>query len=453
MKYTKFVLALAMISTIATAHAGVSAEEAARLKKDLTPVGAERAGNKDGTIPAWTGGLTKPTPGFVNGGRRPDPFANEKPTLKITAQNMDQYANNLSGGVKALLKKYPNSYRLDVYPTHRTAAVPQHVYDNTFKNATQAKLAQSGAGPYPQNVFGGFPFPIPKSGAEVMLNARVRFRGESWIREANNYQVTASGKPVLLSSITQRNNAPYYFRNSSLDKWDGSYWNVRVDTHGPAIRAGEAIIGHQTLDEGKSENWVYLVGQRRVRKLPNACCDTPTPAAAGMITFDEFETHGGRLDRFDWKLVGKKELYIPYNSNRALTATKDSQLLGPKHINPDFVRWELHRVWVVEATLKPGQRHTSPKTVYYVDEDSWLPVMSDRWDAKNKLARVIYSNPVAMPDVPAQIPYGFTVYDLISNSYIAMELGAEKKVQHKVVSPYLKDTIFAPESMGGSGVR
>src|SRR3546814_13675501 len=36
-------------------QAGVSTQEAAKLGKELTPVGARRAGNKDGTIPARTG--------------------------------------------------------------------------------------------------------------------------------------------------------------------------------------------------------------------------------------------------------------------------------------------------------------------------------------------------------------------------------------------------------------
>ena len=64
----------------------------------------------------------------------------------------------------------------------------------------------------------------------------------------------------------------------------------------------------------------------------------------------------GRSDRFDWKIVGKQEMLIPYNSNRLHTPTKDSDVLLANHLNPDHVRWELHRVYVVEATLKAGQR-------------------------------------------------------------------------------------------------
>ena len=120
-------------------HAAVSADEVAKLKTDLTPFGAEKAGNKDGSIPAWAGGYTTPIAGDKVGGRRGDPFSGEKPLFSITAKNADQYADKLTDGVKAMLKKYPDSYRLDVYKTQRTAAAPQWVYDNTAKNAVRAQ--------------------------------------------------------------------------------------------------------------------------------------------------------------------------------------------------------------------------------------------------------------------------------------------------------------------------
>ncbi|ADG18157.1 protein of unknown function DUF1329 [Paraburkholderia atlantica] len=456
MKFQKLARAATVLSALAamaSTHAAVTADEAAHLKSDLTPLGAEKAGNKAGTIPAWTGGLTTATAGFTNGGRRPDPFASEKPSLQITAKNMNEYADKLPEGVKALLQKYPDTYHLDVYPTHRSAAAPQYVYDNTFLNATRTTLTDSSAGPVPKGAYGGIPFPIPKNGAEVMLNHKLRWRSDSWIKNAHNWQVTSDGKPVLLSDITQQNNTPYYFKEGSSDKLGDDYWMVRLDTHGPAIRAGEAIVGHMTIDESNTNTWVYLVGQRRVRKLPNACCDTPTPAAAGVLSFDEVETFNGRMDRFDWKLIGKKEMYIPYNSNRVLTATKDSDILGQHHLNPDYIRWELHRVWVVEATLKQGERHTSAKSVYYVDEDSWLAVLADRYDANSKLWRMAYSTPVAMPDVPGEIAFGFGAYDLLAGSYVAMELGAEEKMQYKINTTRYPESFFAPENMAGASVR
>lgn len=451
-KYCSFFVVAGLICAGAV-NAGVSADEAAKLKTVLTPFGADRAGNKEGTIPAWTGGLTAPTPGFKNGGRRPDPFANEKPILQINAKNMEQHADKLTDGVKAFLKKYPDSFRLDVYKTHRTAAAPEWIYDATFQNATRAKVAESSAGPTTEGAYGGFPFPIPKTGAEVMLNAQVRWRGESWSLQGNGYQVTADGRSVLVSSVKVDNLAPYYIKGGTPDKFNGGYWLARVKTYGPPLRAGEGLVGHNMLDESKTSAWVYLTGQRRVRKLPNACCDTPHPTSAGIITFDEVGTFLSRLDRFDWKLVGKKEMYIPYNSNRILVPSKDSDIIGPRHLNPDYVRWELHRVWVVEATLKPGQRHTSPKSRYYVDEDSWVPVLGDRWDANGQLWRMPFSIPVVMPDIPAVVGSPWGMYDLLSGNYFAMELMNTYNEQYKVMSPRLPETHFTSDALAGEGVR
>lgn len=443
-------LTLAVVAGVASA--AVTAEEASALKSTLTPMGAEKAGNKEGTIPAWTGGLTTATPGFTNGGKRPDPFAADKPLYSVTAKNMAQYADKLTEGTKALLQKYPESFRVDVYPTRRTAAAPQYVYDNTFKNATRAKLVDSSAGPIPEGAYAGVPFPIPKTGVEVMWNHILRWRGESWYTEFNGYTTTPDGKRVLVIEASNDYQMPFYEPSGSADKFKGEHWLVRSMNSGPAIRAGEAITGREHLNADKTSVWVYLTGQRRVRKLPNACCDTPTPFSAGIVSFDEVEGFTGRLDRFEWKLVGKQEMLIPYNSNRTLIPQKDFDVLGERHLNPDHVRWELHRVWVVEAGLKAGQRHTSPKSRYYIDEDSWIAVLGDRWDSKGQLARTQFTVPVAMPDVPAQAGTAWGVYDLSSGSMFVNVLQNQKKSQTKIMPRY-KDEVFTPDAMSGEGVR
>lgn len=434
------------------AQAAVTPEEAAQLKTALTPLGAEKAGNKDGAIPAWTGGDAKPTPGFVNGGKRPDPFAGEKPLFTITAQNMDKYADKLSEGIKAMLKKYPDTYHLDVYPTHRTAAAPQWVYDNTFVNATKAKIVNGSAGPQPEGAYGGTPFPIPKTGAEVMWNHLLRWRGASWHFNVNQILISADGTQTVTVDGLGDQQMPYYFQEGAPKDYSGDYWLVRLVDAGPPLRAGEAILGRENMDEEKTRAWVYLTGQRRVRKLPNACCDTPTPSTAGVMTFDELEVFTARLERFNWNLIGKQELYIPYNSNRFMQAPASSDVLGVHHLKPDAVRWELHRVWVVEATLAEGQRHQYPKARYYIDEDSWIAVLGDRWDADNHLSKVLWAVPIDMPDVPAQVTTSFGFYDLMSSTWFAANIYAGKAEQYKIMPRY-EDTVFTPEALAGEGVR
>jgi len=432
------------------AMAGVSAEEAEKLKTTLTPLGAERAGNADGTIPAWDGGYTTPVPGFVNGGRRPDPFPDEKPLFSITARNMDQHAEKLTDGVKAMLKKYPETYRLDVYLTHRTAAAPQWVYENTFKNATRAKLE----GYIPTGAYGGIPFPIPQSGVEVMWNHMLHWRASSWHMEFSGYLVTAHGKRVLLLEAENEMQMPYYYQDGSLEDFDdGAFWVVRTINSGPPIRAGEGIVGRENIYPDKIAAWTYLPGQRRVRKLPRTCCDTPTPFSAGISSFDEIDVFTGSrsLDQFDWKILGKKEAYIPYNSNKLLEP-KLTEVLGEHHLNPDHIRWELHRVWIVEADIREGRRHTSPKNIYYVDEDTWIAPLGDRWDAEGQLWRTLFSSIIAAPDIPANIHTAWGYYDLLGGAYFVNDLFNEQGEQYKVMPRY-PARIFTPAALAGEGIR
>jgi hypothetical protein len=437
---------------LAHGASAAAAEDAAQLGAALTPMGAEKAGNKDGSIPAWTGGHQGAIGGFRNGGRRDgDPFAAEKPLYSITARNMEQYAARLTDGTRAMLKKYP-SYRIDVYPTHRTAAAPQWVYENTAKNAGRAKLDER---MIPTGAAGGIPFPIPKSGAEVVWNHLLRWRGDSYQLDMHGILITADGKRVLTVDGLADQAMPYYYKDgagrASGDP-SGDFWKIRLVNAGPPVRAGEAITGGLNLDADKNSTWVYLAGQRRTRKLPNACCDTPTPATAGVMSFDELEVFSGRLDRFDWKLLGKREMLIPYNTNRSFKPAKDADLVGADHLNPDHVRWELHRVWVVEANLKPGQRHMAPKGVYYFDEDTWMGVLGDRWDAKGQLWKTMWQLPILMPDLPAVAGVTFGFNDLISGAAYA-NLVMNEKAAHYRIMPRYPDSTFTAEALSGGGLR
>ncbi|GGB81341.1 hypothetical protein GCM10011352_03840 [Marinobacterium zhoushanense] len=444
-------LLAAMLLGVPTIAGAATAEQAERLKGELTPFGAERAGNADGSIPAWDGGYQNQDEGLGADGRRIDPFAADKPLFSITGANMAEYADKLSDGMKAMLQKYPD-FRMDVYPTRRTAAAPQWVYDNTFTNATVAKLAEGGAGAQPELAYGGIPFPIPENGIEAVWNHELRWRPAALnIDRFHGYTLTSDGQKVMVLESSNEEQAPYYEQNERAD-FDSEYWLVRSINSGPPIRAGEGIIGRLNLDESKTGTWVYLTGQRRVRKLPNSCCDTPTPFSAGNVSFDEVNVFSSRKDRFDWKLVGKQEMYIPYNGNRILTPASDDEVLGDHYLNPDYVRWELHRVWVVEATLKEGERHTSPRTRYYLDEDTWRAALADRWDSSGALWRVPFMVPITLPEVPASVGLVWGVYDLTSGTAFINRLMNESPSQIRVVEKH-KDGIFTPAGLIGASLR
>ena len=129
------------------ALAGISQEEADRLGGDeLTPMGAERAGNADGTIPAWTGGLQELPAGYVEGEPLVNPFPNDEPLFTITAANHEQYKDRLSPGQIALLKRYPDTFRMPVYQSRRTAAYPERLYAEYKQDALTAETTDGGNG-------------------------------------------------------------------------------------------------------------------------------------------------------------------------------------------------------------------------------------------------------------------------------------------------------------------
>ena len=443
-------IALAAAALMPLAHAAVSADEAAKLKTTLTPLGAERAGNKDGSIPAWEGGLTKAPAGYKPGEARPDPFAGEKPLLSISAKNMAQHDAKLTDGVKALMKKYPD-FRIDVYPTHRTAAAPQWVYDNTLRNATRAKLVDNGHGT--ENAYGGIPFPIPKDAYEIFQNHRLAWTGSYVQAPVRVWVVTADGKRAMASGGVQSFRRQYYDPEGSLEKFDGIYSLGKFAATEPGSKAGEAILAHDPLNASQPRGlWQYLVGQRRVRKAPSVAYDTPDSVTSGIGLFDEAFMLFGPIDKHELKLLGKKEVYIPYNNNRAASA-KVADLVTPNTLNPGLVRWELHRVWEVEATLAAGKRHVVPKRKYYIDEDSWQIVLIDGWDAKGELWRTNYTLTLLAPDIPALI--GNMVwggYDLQTGAYYLNMASNELPAQYKPVAPIPK-AFFSPEELANEGTR
>jgi hypothetical protein len=453
-KFTHLTLLTMACATLMTplVQAAVSAEEAAKLKTTLTPLGAERAGNKDGSIPPWEGGFAVDS--SYNSATIPDLFAKDKPLLTITPQNAAQHADKLSDGSLALLKRHPN-FKIQVYPTRRTAAAPQWVYDNTFKNATRATMNPNGElGPFPKGAYGGIPFPIPKNGEEALWNHLLKWQTPGYQTSATLTRVTPEGKVIPVSQNVSQSRFPYYDANGSLEKWEAAGSDVmlrRVNTSGPPIRAGEILLQRNKIDDASSQTWVYLTGQRRVRRLPQACCDVPSPVSGGILNFDEVEVYSSAIGRYDWKLVGKREMYVPYNTNSYHQATSIDQVMQASTVNPDFMRFEQHRVWVLEGTVKQGQRHPANRVRLYLDEDTWIAAAGDRWDAQGQLWKVTYALPTVMPSGPATAVFGYVSYDMIGGGYFGSNyLPRDRQVDFKVPMP---DRIFRSESLSGEGVR
>ena len=448
--FTKTTVLAALCLLAQNAFAELTPEQAASLGGDeLTPIGAERAGNEAGTIPAWTGGLTDLPAGYVEGEPLVDPFPNEKPLFTITAQNFEQYKENLSTGQIALLQRYPDTYRMPVYPTHRTAAYPASMYEAVKEDALTAKTTPDGNGLV--NVDSYVPFPIPKSGVEIVWNHVLRYRGGSVQRSYTQIPVQANGSfsPVVFEDQltfaqylgTPPPNRLFYYKQA---------------IKAPARLEGDVLLVHENIDQVAEPRaaWVYNAGQRRVRRAPDVAYDGPGNASDGLRTADDLDMYNGALDRYEWKLLGKKELYIPYNSfrlgNKDLTY-KDIVLKG--HLNPDHLRYELHRVWIVEATLKDGERHIYAKRTFYIDEDTWQISIADLYDGRGELWRVkeAHNNIHYQVSVPWYAVE--TSHDLISGRHLPIGLGNELKGYQYDWEHKAKERDYTPAALRRSGVR
>ncbi|WP_168666340.1 DUF1329 domain-containing protein [Paraburkholderia sp. SG-MS1] len=438
--------AIALYATLTNLGVAASTEEAAKLKTTLTPFGAERAANADGTIPAWTGDALKPPAGRAHGSIGPAPFADEKPLFQITAGNMDKYASKLSEATKYMLKTYPD-YRLDVYPTHRTSVAPQWVYDNTFKNATRAKTDKDDL--QLVDAYGGIPFPIPKSGIELIWNHYTHWQGSTVHTNFPNYLITSDGRLQTAAVINVTDQYGLYNKNSDVKSFNGVYWEHKGVTTAPSRSSGEALVGIWYTDFKDKEigSWQYLPGQRRVRKLPNVNYDTPNFYTSGVTQFDEAYGFFGKPDQMNFRIVGKREMYIPYNTNKLNMATPD-KAFGPHFPNPDLVRWELHRVWEVEATVKEGMRNVIPKRHLFFDEDSWMIVSADEWDAQGKLYRGLLSYPFFAYDLPGVVGLPFIAFDFQARAY---SVGGD--VTDYTPIEYQPASFFNPDSMVQDALR
>jgi hypothetical protein len=455
MNYTTLKLVTGAVFTACAGLAGaaVTPEEAKILGTTHTFWGAEKAGNKDGTIPAYSGGMTKPPTGYVAAplGRSqlyPDPYAADKPLYRIDAKNIDKYADKLTPGTQALIKKNPGYY-IDIYPTRRSASLPEALAANTIRNATKCATAAGGVS-LELACRGGVPFPIPKTGNEVMWNKIVNYldpeehRGESWI-------VDPSGRKVMTGLTTTYNERPYYSKEGRADTAMYQIQLARLEA--PARIAGGAAMSYEWLNaaEKGKKSYSYTPGQRRVKLSPENAYDIPSVTSGGAAFADDIYLFSGKMDRFDFKLIGKKEMLIPYNNYKLYDKScSTDMLLKPTTLNPDCERFELHRVWVVEATLKPGQRHSYSKRVLYLDEDNMIGGAMEAYDQGGALWRSAYLYTFQAYDRDFSFGTTFVMHDFNKRIYSIASYTAG--TGYKWVKP-LSEVDMSPEGYAAVGAR
>ena len=442
--------ALALHGVPGDARGEISPEQAARLDADLTPFGGERAANADGTIPAWEGGIKTPPSGYQPGMHHPDPFPDDPVLFTIDQSNLEQHKAKLTPGQQAMILAYENFY-LNVYRTRRSASAPQRIYDATRKTATTAKLTDEGNGVADAII--GIPFPIPGNGLEAIWNHLLRFRGVTAARWIGQAAPTRGGNYTLVR-FADEFDLRYVHEDMTQAKLNNILLLFKQKVLAPARLAGSIIVVQETMDQVQENRrgWIYNKGQRRVRRAPNVAYDNPGTASDGMRTNDQFDMFNGAVDRYDWKLLGKREIYVPYNAYKLHSdKLKYKEILTPLHINSKFPRYELHRVWVVDATLKKGVRHLYKRRTFYIDEDSWQILIVDIYDNRDQLWRVAEGHVINYYDVPTIWTTLEVTTDLQAGRYIALGLDNESKMYDFSIKRKLED--FTPAALRREGRR
>lgn len=439
------------MATSATVFAKVSPEEAAKLGKSLTLVGAEKAGNADGTIPAFTGEPPKFPESVMNNpvAFLPNIYADEKPLFIITAENYKQHADKISAGLQKMFETYPKTFKIPVYPTHRDMVFRDFVTKNSLINATNSVLTGGGNGV--KNAFGASPFPIPKNGAEVMWNNGLRPGPHSYDVTYDTVAVYAGGNRSFEKTRTRvyapsndPENTRENFAKNEMVGYQIQEWLA------PKRRAGEMILVQEPLDQAANPRkaWSYMPSTRRVRRAPVVAYDSPQ-GPGKLITTDDARMFNGAFDRYNWELVGKKEMYIPYN-NYALDNPELSydEVLGDKHLNPEHMRYELHRVWEIKATLKENQRHIYQTRHFFLDEDTWFAALADSYDARGDLWRTNMATIVYNPHLPGPYARVWAYHDLQAGT-----LAVEKLVNQQTDYDNLKGEVLQLDVFTPSGLR
>ncbi|MBD8561850.1 DUF1329 domain-containing protein [Pseudomonas fluorescens] len=442
---------ITVAATIAccAALAAVTPEEAIKLGgPELTETGAIKSGNADGSIPPYSGEKPPTAKAPASAGKFiwGDPYADEKPLFVIDSKNMDQYASKLSEGQKVLLKRYP-TYRIEVFPTHREAVIPDYVAKNTPKCSTTAQLVGDNNG-----IIGAascIPFPLPKNGYEAMWNAALAVEAPYEKYDYKGWLVDSSGNLNQVAGATMYHENDYWNPNVKEPRY--SQRLVNANTYPPA-KAGNKDLRWRPMrmDQEEPRAWAYLTGQRRVRLAPEFTYDTVATNFGGMLVFDEINTFDGKMDRFDFSNLAIKEMIVPFHTQKTHFQPAEKILLK-NHPEPSSIRWELRRVLVVDAPRKAGQRHAYKRKVFYIDQDSWRFVLYDSFDDGGSIYRTAVDLPYTRPETQSVNSTSQVMFDLTKGTYGVVNHLHDGGIFALEKLP--SSTLMLPDSLAGSSLR
>jgi len=397
---------------------------------ETTVIGATVSGNKEGSIPSYSGEKIITPAGWEMGQHYVDPFKVDDVKFRISSKNLSKYDSKLALGQKTLLQRN-DDYSLPVFQSRRTATYPEYILEGTSYNAKNARLTRAGTGL--KNFKQGFPFPEltenkQTAALQAVWNHIARYRGGNVERTVVQATVFDNGDFVPVKLYQRYTRTEHLKSKPKIEEGNVLFYYLDRITS-PARLSGTTLLIHETLDQSKEYRraWLYNQAYKRVHRVPGAAYDAPVPGTYGLKTADSYDMFNGSPDKYEWQYQGKQELYIPYNAYRlASNKLKYRDLLKSSTINADHTRWELHRVHKVEARLKTGQRHIYAKRIFYLDEDTWTIVLAELYDNRGELWRISEGHMINYYDI--DLPYFAmeVTYDLLSNRYNVFGLSNEE---------------------------
>ena len=372
------------------------------------------------------------------GNSYPDPFADDEILFTINGENYLDYANSiLTPGQVEMFETYSDTFKMNVYPSRRSCAVPDEVIKLTKSNAN---LIDQGEGV--DGVVGSIPFPNPTQALHHVWNHILRYRGVDIYGSSPFFIINADGSNTYGAGEAIAIN--YWNPFKQNDKGLQGMLMSKV-THPPRL-ADASLLVIESLNAFKTPRkaWVYNPGTRRVRRAPDIAYDYKPTANQGLTTTDQFDGFNGAKDRYNWSLVGSHQKLMPYNAYK-FHETNIDELITPLHVNQDYLRYELVNVNIVEASLKSDKRHIIPNRVMYFDADSHNMIAEETYDDNREIMAYREFPLINFYDQPMCLSIHSATYDFATRRYQLSNVRSIDipKIQWRLAEPH-DEKMFTP---------
>ena len=342
-----------------------------------------------------------------------NPFIDDEIQLEINISNYENYLAYLTEGQIAMFETYPETFVMYIYPSRRSCAVPNEVYD--LSKSGNANMIADGEGV--DGVVGSIPFPDASEPLHHVWNHILRYRGVDIVGGAPYYVVNPDGSMTQgAGEAIAKNCWNPFVKESYCEGLQGML--MQKVTHPPRL-ADASLLVIESLNalDSPRKAWVYDPGTRRVRRAPNIAYNYLGSATQGLSTADSFDGFNGAKDRYNWTNVGTELKFMPYNVYDFYNADR-KEVLTNFHVNQKYMRYELVKVNIVRADIKSDKRHIYPHRVMYFDADSYGMISEEVYDGKKEIMNYRELPLMNFYDEPACLAVHSATYNFATRRYL-----------------------------------